>query len=68
MIRTKINFMDTQPTETITITKKEYKDLLDRDERLSALEAAGVDNWEGYDVAIDIFYEQYPQYGEEEEK
>jgi hypothetical protein len=34
--------------ETITITIKEYNKLKERDKFLSKLEAAGVDNWEGY--------------------
>lgn len=29
-----------------------YEDLLKRDVVLSALEAAGVDNWEGYEEAL----------------
>ena len=39
--------------ETITITKKEYDRLVERDEFLSRLEGAGVDNWEGYSYAFD---------------
>ena len=34
--------------EMVTITKAEYDELMDRDEELTRLEAAGVDNWEGY--------------------
>lgn len=40
--------------ETITISKKEYKRLLEDSDTLSALEEAGVDNGEGYDDAMDI--------------
>lgn len=40
--------------ETIIITKKEYDRLIKDQEKLYALEAAGVDNWEGYNIAIDI--------------
>lgn len=40
--------------EMITITKKEYHSLLDDSEWLSYLEAAGVDNWEGYDYAQEL--------------
>ena len=40
--------------ETITISKKEYESLLEDSEKLSALEAAGVDNWEGYDNAMEM--------------
>ncbi len=35
-----------------TISKEEYEDLLDRDKKLSALEAGGVDNWEGYGESL----------------
>ena len=38
----------------VTITKKEYNRLLDSAEWLSYLEAAGVDNWEGYDYAHEL--------------
>ena len=40
-----------------TISQEEYEKLLKRDEMLSALEGAGVDNWEGYDYAIDMLNE-----------
>lgn len=40
----------------VTITKAEYDSLLDDREWLAALEAAGVDNWEGYGHAH-TFYE-----------
>jgi len=36
------------------ILQKQIEELKKRDEWLSCLEAAGVDNWEGYDIAIDI--------------
>lgn len=39
--------------ETVTITKNEYESLLEDAKKLRALEAAGVDNWEGYDIAMD---------------
>jgi hypothetical protein len=38
--------------ETVTISKKEYEDLLDSQLWLDCLESAGVDNWGGYDEAI----------------
>ena len=38
--------------DTVIITRKEYIELLDYKERLEWLEAAGVDNWEGYDYAM----------------
>jgi hypothetical protein len=38
----------------ITITKEEYDTLKEDALFLRALERAGVDNWEGYDDALDI--------------
>jgi formylmethanofuran dehydrogenase subunit E len=35
-------------SETVTIPKKEYDALLKSQEKLNALEAGGVDNWEWY--------------------
>lgn len=40
--------------EHVTITIEEFIRLTGRDDFLSALEAAGVDNWEGYDIACRI--------------
>jgi len=37
----------------ITITLAEYEELLAAQEKLSTLEAFGVDQWEGYAVAIE---------------
>lgn len=36
----------------ISITEKEYVDLIVDSEKLSLLEGAGVDNWEGYSEAL----------------
>ena len=47
----------TNNEETITISLKEYDQLLDDSERLQALNAAGVDNWEGFEHAQEIFAE-----------
>ena len=41
----------------VSITFEEYNQLLNRDQKLCALEAAGVDNWEGYDEAMNILEE-----------
>lgn len=41
--------------KTVTITRKEYDGLLKDSEWLGCLEAAGVDNWQGYDDACDIY-------------
>lgn len=43
--------------ETITISKKEYQSLKDDSRRLTALESAGVDNWQGFDEAMEILSE-----------
>ena len=39
--------------EKITISKKEYDDLLEQAEFLEALKAQGVDNWDGYEDACE---------------
>ena len=41
--------------ETITISKGEYEDLLEEIKFLNCLIAAGVDNWDGYDVAMQAY-------------
>jgi hypothetical protein len=38
--------------ETVTISKREYEQLQERDAKLWALESAGVDNWIWYDDAM----------------
>ena len=43
--------------ETVTISKEEYDQLIKDQEFLEALRGAGVDNWEGYDYAIEIMKE-----------
>ena len=43
--------------ETITISKKEYEDLLEDQKLLQALQGAGVDNWSGYEYALEIMKE-----------
>lgn len=45
--------------EVVTIAKSLYEHLLRCSKRLAALEAAGVDNWEGYGEAIRIEDEEY---------
>ena len=40
--------------ETVTIKKSTYNKLVSDSEFLSALHACGVDNWEGYDNAVEI--------------
>ena len=43
--------------DTIIVSRNEYFKLQERDNFLSALEAAGVDNWDGYGDAQDILEE-----------
>lgn len=40
-----------------SISKKEYEELLDRNRKLSALEAGGVDNWEWYGESLAQYYD-----------
>lgn len=40
--------------EIVTIPKLKYNDLVRDSNRLAALEAVGVDNWEGYDHAMAV--------------
>lgn len=42
--------------EMITISKKEYDELLDAVRFLDCLRAVGVDNWQGCDDACDMYY------------
>jgi len=41
----------------ITISKKEYEELLEDQKLLQALQGAGVDNWSGYEYALEIMKE-----------
>ncbi len=43
--------------EKILVDKEEYEKLLEDSEWLRCLEAAGVDNWEGYDYAQELIDE-----------
>lgn len=45
-------------SETIVIEESRYNELLEIERFMRALEAAGVDNWEGYDFAVDLMEEQ----------
>ena len=38
-------------SNTVTISKKEYRNLLKAKELINRLEGAGVDNWEGWSIA-----------------
>lgn len=48
--------------EMIEITRKEYNKLLEAQAWLRSLNTAGVDNWEGYGYAWEIFEEDFPEY------
>lgn len=39
--------------EKIEISKSEYEELIEDQKLLHALQGAGVDNWEGYDFALE---------------
>ncbi len=41
--------------DMIVIPKEEYEMLRENDMFLDALQSAGVDNWEGYSIAYQIF-------------
>lgn len=43
--------------EMIEITLKEYNSLVEDSIMLEALQCAGVDNWQGYDFAMETFRE-----------
>lgn len=43
-----------EPSPTVTIPLSVYNDLLMDQRFLRALQAAGVDNWDGYEFAQDI--------------
>lgn len=51
------NELEAKKTKTVTITQREYDDLLEDSLWLSALESAGVDNWGGWDTARDLYNE-----------
>lgn len=40
--------------ELVTLSKSEYDSLVEDSDWLRCLEAAGVDNWDGYDYALEI--------------
>lgn len=50
--------------EMVTISKKEYESLLDDSFKLSCFEGAGVDNWCGYDYAM----QEYRNNSEEDDE
>ena len=42
--------------DTVTISRKYYEYLVERNDWLECLEAAGVDNWDGYSEAQKMMY------------
>lgn len=50
--------------EMVTISAEYYSELLERDQWLSALECAGVDNWDGIEVAAEMLQEWDNEHGE----
>ena len=52
--------------DKIELTKEEYDILQKRDLKLSALESCGVDNWNGYDDAMDMYQDLLKEAGYEE--
>lgn len=46
-------------SEYLHIKEEDLRDLEEKANWLECLEAAGVDNWEGYDFARDIYAERY---------
>lgn len=53
------------PAQMVTITEKEYDDLLDDSIFLEALRSAGVDNWDGYGFALEALEEEEEEEGGE---
>lgn len=47
---------ETSEQETVTIPKSEYSKLKSSEVKLEFLEAHGVDNWNGYEDAIEEFH------------
>lgn len=48
--------------DTVTISRKEYEEIHKELSKLYALVAAGVDNWGGWDIAMEILEEECPEY------
>ena len=44
--------------EEVIISKDKLEELLDEVKFLEALRAAGVDNWDGYDYALEIYRDE----------
>lgn len=57
-----MNIME-QHENLVTISRKEYDSLLEDSAWLNCLQNAGVNNWCGWDYALELYQEQY---GDEE--
>ena len=55
----KCNKVPEQSLKTVTITLQEYLELKRDADMLEALNKAGVDNWEGFDDALDMVEKVY---------
>ncbi len=44
--------------KSLRITLDKYEELMARDKILTALEAGGVDNWEGYEASLEELREE----------
>ena len=44
---------ETNKTETVTMPKEEYLEMREAAQMFYRLQGAGVDNWEGYDIAME---------------
>lgn len=48
---------------SVPVPKSRYEDLLRSEAMLEALRASGVDNWDGYDFAIDDYHDNLKKIG-----
>ena len=51
--------MSSNDEQTITILKSEYLSLLKDSQLLDCLNDIGVDNWEGFGAAVELYEEEY---------
>ena len=49
---------DVEMSEKVEITKEEYDELVADQKFLNALFAGGVDNWDGYEMALDMLEDE----------
>jgi len=45
-------------SKDITISEDKYNELVRDQKKIRALEAGGVDNWEGYDDSLEEFWDE----------